>query len=160
MDDANLFEYAEEKNLTPDELDYLNSQKDLKHKMHKQWLHDLEVVKDRRVVPDWVGEPRPLSKDRAALLEYLYENGCIYFPHSAICRKDLMERVRVAKLMGYVERDDGSIAVANAKAVIDDCKKQGLIEMREYQGRMVYQLSAEGEFALEDWQLERELGFL
>ena len=53
-----------------------------------------------------------------------------------------------------------SIAVANAKAVIDDWKKQGLSEMKEDQGRLVYQLSQSGEYALEDWQLERELGFL
>ena len=140
----------------------------LRESMFELWEADKKTIKERRVIPDWIGEPEPLSKDRAALLEYLYENGCIFWQSGPS-----KEKVRIAKLMGYKEHEtkndhpsfdlglpNTSIAVANAKAVIDDCKKQGLIEVKEYQGRMVYQLSAEGEFALEDWQLERELGFL
>ena len=132
-----------------------NFEDDLRDAMASQWEADIAVIAKRRVIPDWKGEPKPLSRDKAALLEYLYEHGFIVWPKTP--GKD---RIKVAKILGYSERDDGSIAVTNAKAVIDSCEREGLIEKKLYRGQEVYQMTIDGEFALNDWQLEREMGFL
>ena len=132
-----------------------NYEDDLREAMEAQWQDDIAVIEMRRVIPDWFGEPRPLSRDKAALLEYLYEHGFIAWP-----KTPGPERVKVAKILGYQERDDGSIAVTNAKAVIDGCFRDGLIETSLYRGQEVYQMTMEGQFALAEWQVERELGFL
>ena len=49
---------------------------------------------------------------------------------------------------------------ANAKAVLDMCQRDGLITSRLYQGKQVFEMAQEGEFALEDFLLEKEMGFL
>jgi hypothetical protein len=132
-----------------------NDQDTIRTAMEKQWQSDIDAIKLRRIVPDWKGEPKPLSKDKAALLEYLYENGFIEWP-----KTPGPDRIKVAKILGYVERDDGMIAVTNAKAVIDACYRDKLIETSLYRGKEVYQMTQDGEYALEEWQIDRELGFL
>lgn len=132
-----------------------NDQDALREAMRAQWESDLATVKNRRVIPDWIGEPNPLSKDKAALLEYLYDNGYIVWTD-----KPGKERIEVARILGYEERDDGSIAAANAKYVVNSCLRDGLVETRIYRGKQIIQMTTEGEYALSDWQIERELGFI
>lgn len=127
----------------------------LRYAMQKQWQKDCAEIKRRRIIPDWKGEPKPLSKDKAALLQHLYDHGYVVWPS-----KPGKERIEVARILGYTERHDGTIAVANATAVIDWCEANGLIEPRVYRGQRVYQMTQEGEYALEEWQIERELGFI
>jgi hypothetical protein len=148
--------------------DYDYEQDALQKAMLELWEADKATVAQRRIIPDWIGEPEPLSKDRAALLEYLYENGCIYWQSGPS-----KEKITIAKLIGYSEHEntnkhpsfdfglpDMTIAIANAKAIIDDCEKSGLIEAKLYRGRKAYELTQSGEYALEDFMIERELGFL
>jgi hypothetical protein len=135
--------------------------------MQKQWQDDVAAINKRRIIPDWKGEPKPLSKDKAALLDYLYEHGFIAWPGNPG-----PERIKVAKMLGYAEKkssrtsamldlgiDENTIAVANAKAVIDACLDDGLIETRYYRGQNVLQMTRGGEYALEEWQIEREMEF-
>jgi hypothetical protein len=130
-------------------------QEAMRDAMQKQWRKDCKEIKAKRIIPDWKGEPKPLSKDKAALLQYLYDHGFIAWPSAPG-----PERVRAAKMLGYTEKADGTIAVANAKAVIDSCLRDGLIEARLYRGQQVLQMTQDGEYALEEWQIEREMGFL
>ena len=145
-----------------------NFEDDLRDAMASKWEADIAVIAKRRVIPDWKGEPKPLSRDKAALLEYLYEHGFIVWQSGPS-----KEKAAVAKIMGYSERrrpernpgfdlglPDATIAIANAAAVIDSCEREGLIEKKLYRGQEVYQMTIDGEFALNDWQLEREMGFL
>lgn len=145
-----------------------DDQDDLRAAMQAQWQKDCAEIKRRRIIPDWKGEPKPLSKDKAALLEYLYEHGFLAWPKSPS-----KEKLAVARLIGYETKparkiqealdlglDENTIAVANAKAVIDWCLAEGLIETRLYRGQEIYQMTQDGEYALEEWQIERELGFL
>lgn len=147
--------------------DYDYEQDALREAMLELWEADKAIVSQRRFIPDWIGEPEPLSKDRAALLEYLYENGSLVWP-----KTPGPDRVKAAKILGYVERADkntssldlgieaATIAVANARAIIDACLSDGLIEARLHRGQEIMQLTQEGEYALEDYMLERELGYI
>lgn len=133
--------------------------------MQRQWDADNDKVRKRGIVPDWIGEPRPLSKDRVALLNILYEIGYVEWPKAPSRQKS-----EVARQMGYKDIYTGKfdmfgneivrLAVDNAKAVIDSMVREGLIEWREYRGGNVLQMTNEGEYALEDWQIEQELGFV
>jgi hypothetical protein len=49
---------------------------------------------------------------------------------------------------------------ANAKACIDACMKDGLVVSRLYRGNQIYEMTMEGEFSLDEWQLDREMGIL
>jgi hypothetical protein len=49
---------------------------------------------------------------------------------------------------------------ANAKAVIDMCLKEKLVSSREYRGNVIIEMTQAGEFALDEYQLEVELGIL
>ena len=116
--------------------------------MRKQWEADSESVRDRGVIPDWIGEPRPLSKDKARLLEYLYDHGYVAW-HNYPCQNNR----DVTKAIGLNN-------TGNAKAVIDMCFREGLIESRLYRGDQVFQLAQDGEYALEEHQIEVELGLV
>ncbi len=116
--------------------------------MVKQWERDKARIAERRVIPDWMGEPSPLSKDRARLLELLYDAGCVEWTGNPSKNNN-----RVTKAMGLNNN-------ANAKAVLDMCQRDGLITSRLYQGKQVFEMAQEGEFALEDFLLEKEMGFL
>ncbi len=136
--------------------------------MELQWQLDKQVVKNRHVVPDWIGEPEPLSKDRARLLELIYQNSYVsWTPNPS------NHNVRVAKDMGLNDRvkegtadlsllgeDDRVNICVTAKAIIDGCKNAGLVKQTMRDGRYEYEMTLDGEYALEEWQTERELGFV
>lgn len=120
----------------------------LQDAMREQWKRDLATVRDRGIVPDWVGEPRPLSRDKARLLELLYDVGCVTWSNNpSRTNQD------TTKAMGFQSQ-------ANARACIDACLRDGLVVSRLYRGNMVFEMTMEGEFALDEWQLDRELGVL
>ena len=136
--------------------------------MQRQWEDDIAEVKRRRIIPDWVGEPRPLSKDRAAFLNLILSNGSALWTNNP-SRNNL----EVARAMGYRDRpkdgtadfnlfgvDDDVNIVANAKATIDAMVKAGLIKGVSTKTGVEYEMTIDGEYALDDWQIEKELGFV
>lgn len=120
----------------------------LRDAMQDQWRKDQSTIRSQGRVPDWIGEPSPLSRDKARLLTLLYDQGCIYWTgHPSRNNQDVTERIGLQK-------------TANAKATIDACLRAGLIESRLYRGEQVFQLTHEGEFALDEYQIDVELGIL
>lgn len=116
--------------------------------MKKQWDEDQATVKARGDIPDWIGEPSPLSRDKARLLELLFEVGAVrWSSHISKNNQD------VTKAMGLN-------SVANAKAVLDMCCKEGLVTSRLYRNERIFELSQMGEFSLEEHQIEVELGLI
>lgn len=116
--------------------------------MQDQWKRDIATVQERGVVPDWIGEPRPLSRDKARLLELLYDCGCVTWTNNpSKVNQD------TTKAMGFQSQ-------ANAKACLDACLKEKLISCRLYRENQVFEMTSEGEYALEDWQMEIEMGIL
>jgi hypothetical protein len=135
--------------------------------MREQWKADLATVKERGIIPDWIGEPKPLAKDKAAFLELILRNGSVTWT-SAPSRGNN----EIALTMGYKQRDKECDAfnlfdnresiniTASAKAAIKSLAQAGLIEGRPVENGIEYSMTLEGEYALEDWQSERELGFV
>lgn len=132
--------------VTHDDIDQTNEEA-LGIQMRAQWDADQRIVRERRVIPDWIGEPSPLSQDKARLLNVLYECGCVAWS-STPCKgnRDVTNAI-------------GLESTANAKAVIDECNKLGLVSARHYRGQMIFEMTMDGEFALDEYQQEKELGF-
>jgi hypothetical protein len=135
--------------------------------MRAQWETDLAEVKRRRIIPDWVGEPKPLAKDKAAFLELIHRNGRVTWTNNpSRNNKD------IALAMGYKPRlkpADGFNLfdvpqevniVSSAKAAIASLEREGLIDANPVSDGVEYTMTTEGEYALEDWQIEQELGFV
>ncbi len=140
---STLFDYS------PDDDPYeRNHEEALKDAMTEQWKRDLATVRYRGVIPDWIGEPSPLSKDKARLLELLYDCGCVTWTNNPSPTNR-----ETTKAMGFRSQ-------ANAKACIDACLKEGLVVSRLHRGNMVFEMTMQGEFALDEWQLNCELGIL
>jgi len=135
----NLFDYQPE-----DDTPTPSQEEALGQAMRKQWQEDQQVVRERGIIPDWVGEPSPLSKDKARLLNLLYESGSITWSsgHSQNNRD-------VTSAMGLQ-------STGNAKAVIDMCYRDKLITSRIYRGSQIFELTLEGEFALEEHLQDRD----
>ena len=129
--------------------DYSPTEEDaLRIAMQKRWVEDQQEIRERGVFPDWLGEPSPLSKDKARLLTLLYDVGHVkWTQHPGQNNRN-------------VTRDIGLRNVANAKAVIDMCLKDNLVSSREYRGNVIIEMTQAGEFALDEYQLEVELGIL
>ena len=132
-----------------DQEDYSPSQEDaLRIAMQKQWEDDQKIIRQRGIIPDWFGEPSPLSRDKARLLSLLYDIGYItWSKHYCSNNREVTKQI-------------GLNNTGNAKAVIDACLKEGLISSRIYRGEVVFEMTMEGEHSLEEWQLEVELGIL
>lgn len=110
--------------------------------------YDIPIIRERGVVPDWMGEPEPLSKDKARVLSYLYEHGCFsWTPKTSRNNRDMVEAVSLG-------------TQAYAKSVIDEMMRLDLIETRMYHGDLVFEMTQQGEFALEEYELDKELGIL
>lgn len=138
-----LFDYS------PDDDPYEPHEHDaLQSAMRAQWHRDQAEVRTSGRIPDWIGEPRPLSKDKARLLELLYDIGCVTWSSNP------------SKGNQEVTRAMGLNSTANAKAVIDQCMRDGLVTSRLYRGNQVFEMTMSGEFALDEWQLDREMGIL
>lgn len=120
---------------------------ELRAAMEAQWKADKAKVRERGVIPDWIGEPRPLSRDRAAVLELLYEIGCIEWNGNPSRNNQI-----VARQIGR--------PVAHIKGLLDAMKAEGLLSARLWDGKPIWEMTQTGEYALEEWQLERELGIL
>jgi len=129
--------------------DYTPSQEDaLRVAMKRQWDTDVDVIRQRGVIPDWMGEPSPLSRDKARLLSLLYEVGYIaWHKHPGPNNRDVTKRM-------------GLNNTGNAKAVIDMCIDAGLVSSRIYRGETIFEMTMEGEHSLEEYELEVELGIL
>lgn len=106
------------------------------------------VVRERGIYPDWLGEPEPLSKDKARLLTVLYEQGFITWA-SSTCK----ENMDVVQAIGLQKE-------ANAKAVLKDCLALGLTTSRIWRGKQIFELTHKGEHALHEYLLEKELGII
>lgn len=116
--------------------------------LRKQWEDDLETVRQRGVIPDWIGEPKPLSVDKARLLEVLYDRGCVSWTSNP------------SRNNRDVTRAIGLTSTANAKQVIDACVSAKLAKYEQYNGSLVIVMTQEGEFALEEYQLDMEMGIM
>ena len=115
--------------------------------MQKQWQRDKERVKQRRIIPDWEGEPKPLSRDRARILELLYDVGCFEWTGNPSKNNE-----RVASVIKQ--------PIANVKGLLKLMEQEGLIASRMYRGKQVWEMLQAGEYALEDFWLDQEMGFL
>jgi hypothetical protein len=120
----------------------------LRDAMRDQWESDNAEIKRQGRIPDWYGEPKPLSKDKARLLQYLYDHGFIEWTNSPSANNTA------------VTKSIGLNSTVNAKGVIDQCIREQLIEHRIHQGKVIFQMTHHGEFALEEWQIDRELGIV
>lgn len=118
---------------------------ELAENMARQWDVDQGTVAARGVHPDWLGEPKELSGDKARLLSYVYENGYIQWSD-----RNTQVRNATTKAIGLHNS-------ANARAVIEACLDERLIEPREWEGMAIYQMTTDGEIALDDYFLEREV---
>jgi hypothetical protein len=134
--------------------------------MEAQWRQDLDDIRDQRRIPDWIGEPKPLSKDRAAILQMLYNRGSVIWTKTpSKANRD------IARAIGYKDRSRGDDfdlfggkdqvdIIVIAKSAFDGMVKAKLICARPVSNGIEYAMTDEGEYALEDWQIERELGFV
>lgn len=113
--------------------------------MQRQWDADVATVKERGVIPDWEGEPSPLDKSLARVLNYAYESGFIIWT-SRPSRKRT-ETIAALKFNN----------LANVEDTIHRCVELTYLEARLYNGDEVYQLTQEGEEALGDWMIDAEL---
>lgn len=113
--------------------------------MKRQWDADVATVRDRGITPDWEGEPSPLDKSLARVLNYAYENGFIIWT-SRPSRKRT-ETIAALKFNN----------LANVEDAISRCVGLTYLEARLYNGDEVYQLTQEGEEALADWMIDAEL---
>jgi hypothetical protein len=114
--------------------------------------------------PDWKGEKKDIAKDKGRLLNHLYEHGCIVWNNGPSQNK-----IKIAEIIGYKAKsradshnlfngtDDPVIAVTNAKALIDECHREGLISTRIYDGDIIYELESFGEILLEEYLDEQSL---
>lgn len=133
---------------TADHTPYTPTQEDaLRTAMRKQWECDQETVKARHAIPDWIGEPRPLSKDRAAMLELLYDVGCIEWNGSP-SRNNAIVAAKVGK------------PIAHIKGLLEQMRREGLVSSRVWDGKPVWEMTQTGEYALDEWQLDREMGII
>lgn len=115
--------------------------------MQKQWAEDQRIIKQRREIPDWWGEPEPLARDKAAILGLLYEIGCFEWSDHP-CRNN----TQVAKAL--------KLPIAHVKGKIDEMHKAGLITSSIEKGRKMFSMTQEGEYALSEYQRDKELGIL
>ncbi len=118
----------------------------LEFSMRAQWRKDVQAVTDQGRIPDWIGEPRPLEKDMAALLTYLYEHGYIVW-RSAPCQNN----AKVASIIGAKTQ-------SAAQATIRKCLDKELIKSRIHRGEPIFEMTMHGEFALDEWQTDQEMG--
>lgn len=131
-----------------DETPTASQEQQLGDAMREQWKEDLDVVRQRGIIPDWIGEPSQLSKDKARLLDLLYEVGFVTWDSNP------------SKNNRTVTKAIGLNNTGNAKAVIDMCCKDGLVSSRLYRGNQIFEMTMEGEFALEEWQIDVEMGLI
>jgi hypothetical protein len=134
--------------------------------MADQWKNDLEVVSKRGVIPDWIGEPKPLSKDKAAFMDIVHNNSYVLWTKTpSKNNKD------IARAMGYVDRERGDAydifgekprvdIIVSAKAAIDALVRESLVKGVNVEGGIEYELTMNGEYALREWHIDRELGIL
>ena len=136
--------------------------------MRAQWEIDKAEIKRRRIIPDWIGEPKPMAKDKAAFLELILRYGFVMWTTNPS-----RNNKAISEAMGYKQRpkrdgfsglgldipNDVNI-VSSAKAAIIALEREGLIEGTPVCDGIEYAMTIEGEYALEDWQIERELGFV
>jgi len=151
---------------TEAEQERIRSEEALEEAMLSHWRSDLMEVERRRIVPDWIGEPKPLPKDKATFLNMILRDGFVTWTASP-SRNNRM----IARAMGYVDRekqgtaednifgvnDDVNIVAAAAAAIknlVDDGMVKGVVGRN---GDTEYEMLTPGEYALEDWILENEL---
>jgi hypothetical protein len=138
----------EQLELSADNGDYTPNEEDnLRRAMVAQWKADKAKVKARGIVPDWMGEPRPLSRDRAAVLELLYDVGCIEWNGNPSRNNQI--------IAGQIGRP-----VAHIKGLLDAMLAEGLLTSRLWDDKPIWEMTHAGEYALEEWQIDRELGIL
>jgi hypothetical protein len=113
--------------------------------LEDQFSRDKQVISDRGVIPDWMGEPRPLDKSLARVLNWTYENGC--FEWSGVPSNNNR------KMTGAF----GFRSSVNAHEAVSKCHSMGLLETYVDKGATRFQLTQAGEYALEEWELEVEI---
>jgi hypothetical protein len=131
------------------EQDYNPTAEDrLRDELQSKWEKDQSDVRSQGRWPDWKGEPRPLCKDKARLLYYLYEHGYIQWDGNP------------SKNNTSVAENIGMTSIPHAKALLNGCLKESLIESRLYRGKQVYQMTQDGEYALGEYEIEQEVAGL
>lgn len=123
-------------NTPPDE-----AQDNLRIAMIAQYAHDAAVIKKQGRIPDWYGEPRPLDKSLARVLNYAYENGPFEWTERATANNR-----KLTAAFGFR-------SPINAHEAVISCHNQGLLKYDDG----VYYMSEHGEYALEEWHLEAEV---
>lgn len=109
--------------------------------MEQQWHRDVDVIKSQGRIPDWYGEPYPLEKSLARVLNYTYEEGSFAWDARATPNNR-----RMTAAFGFR-------SPVNAYDAVFKCHELGLIE---YDGGLYY-MTQKGEYALEEWHLEAEV---
>lgn len=113
----------------------------LRDAMAEQYAEDARVIAEQGRIPDWWGEPRPLEKSLARVLNYAYEVGPFSWTASASANNR-----RLTSAFGFH-------SPINAYDAVSRCHADGLLEY----GNGSYWLSQQGEYALEDWRDEAEV---
>jgi hypothetical protein len=119
-----------------------NEQDDLREAMQRQYEHDAAVIRADGRIPDWFGEPRPLEKSLARVLNYAYEQGPFQWTNQPSANNR-----RLTSAFGFR-------SPINAQDAVNRCYKDGLLE---FDKSGVYYLAQAGEYALEEWHLEAEV---
>ena len=116
--------------------------------MREQWEQDKAKIAKRGIIPDWMGEPRPLDKSLARVLNWTYVNGSFEWTATASAGNRKMTA------------EFGFNSPVNAHEAVERCKKFGLLDQYIKNGRGYYNLTQAGEYALEEWELEAEINGL
>jgi hypothetical protein len=113
--------------------------------MQEQWEQDKATIAAQGRIPDWMGEPRPLDKSLARVLNWTYENGC--FEWTGVASHN---NRKMTAAFGFT-------SPINAHEAVTRCIKMGLLEAYTHKGVVRYQMTIQGEYALDEWHLEAEI---
>lgn len=113
----------------------------LRDAMAEQYAEDARIIASDGRIPDWWGEPRPLEKSLARVLNYTYEVGPFSWDNRATANNR-----RLTSAFGFH-------SPINAYDAVLRCHDDGLLEY----GDGVYYMSQQGEYALEEWLDEAEV---
>jgi hypothetical protein len=117
----------------------------LYYAMREQWDRDVAETRSQGRIADWMGEPRPLDKSLARVLNWSYENGCFEWTPSPSHNNRKMTAAF------------GFNSPINANEAVTRCIRMGLIEAHASKGAIRYQMTHAGEYALDEWQIEAEV---
>lgn len=117
-----------------------SSQDDLRLAMADQYKRDLATIKAQGRRAPWIEEPDELRKDYARALTAIADAcGLQWSDRNAIICQSTANAI-------------GMTAIGNAKAVLKDMQRAGLITWKFYEGIGIIALSDKGRDALEEFE--------